>query len=123
MGKGKFLDYFDEMLKIMTNLPTLKMTKFSISQFTDLDLECISDCVANVMQSLRRLKRNLHYLLFCFISRYPITIVLKVISAMAGALGIPGMLGRFSSVRVSAAMTKADTVMVPIQPIHLPCQK
>ncbi len=49
--------------------------------------------------------------------------MLYVISIGAANFGIPGMLGKFKSVRISTMVTKIKTTIVPSHPIFLPCQR
>ena len=47
--------------------------------------------------------------------------MLYPISVGAANFGIPGMLGRFETVKASAAITNKETAMVPIHPAFFPC--
>jgi hypothetical protein len=55
LGRGKYLDSFDKMLRIMANLPLLQIQDDSILQFNASDLDRIFDCVVQLMQSLKSL--------------------------------------------------------------------
>ena len=55
LKRGKCLECFDEMLRIMAHLPQVKIQDDSILQFAASDLDRIYVCVVQLIRQLKRL--------------------------------------------------------------------